>query len=71
MAGAEREPAAGAYLLYVWSPTGYRLEERAGDVPAVGAAVDLGDGARYAVQKVGPSPLPDDRRLCAFLSREP
>jgi hypothetical protein len=59
------------HLLYLWTPQGYRLEERDGDAPAVGTAVDLGDGARYGVQKVGVSPYPGDARPCAFVSREP
>ena len=63
--------SSSTYLLYIGAPTGYRLEDRDGDVPAVGAAVDLGDGVRYAVQKLGPSPLPGDRRPCVFLGREP
>jgi hypothetical protein len=62
---------SSGHLLYIWTPAGYRLEERDGEAPAVGAAVDLGDGSRYAVQKLGPSPLPGDDRPCAFLGREP
>ena len=60
----------GGYVLYVWTPTGYRLEDRDGAVPAVGEIVQLGDTA-YEVQKIGISPLPGDARPCAFLVTEP
>ena len=40
------EPASVAapagYLLFIWTPTGYRLEERDGEAPAVGDLVELG-----------------------------
>ncbi len=58
------------HLLYIWSPTGYRLETKPGPPPARGTMVDLPEG-RYAVQKVGASPLPEDHRPCAFLAPEP
>jgi hypothetical protein len=57
------------HVLMWWSPAGYRLEEREGDVPAVGERVD-GDGAQV-VQKIGASPLPADARPCAYLAPEP
>ena len=60
----------GRHLLFVWSAAGYELLERAGEPPAPGAEVDLGDdGRRFFVSKVGPSPLPDDDRPCAYLQR--
>jgi hypothetical protein len=52
------------YLLFVWSPTGYELRERDGDVPALGAEVEE-DGRRMQVTKLAPSPLPHDDRRCA------
>jgi hypothetical protein len=58
------------HLLYIWSPTGYRLEPKAGPPPARGTMVELPEGS-YAVQKVGASPLPEDHRPCAFLTPEP
>jgi len=58
---------AGGHLLFVWSTTGYELRERDGDVPAVGAEVTE-DGKTLHVTKVAPSPLPGDKRRCAFLS---
>jgi len=54
------------HLLFVWKPSGYELREEAGDVPAVGAEVEA-DGAVMRVTKIGPSPLPGDKRACAYL----
>jgi len=56
------------HLLFVWKPSGYELVEQQGDAPAVGAEVEL-DGSTLRVTKVGPSPLPGDRRSCAYLVR--
>jgi hypothetical protein len=56
------------HLLFVWKSSGYELREQSGDVPAVGAEVDE-DGVRLRVTKVAPSPLPADRRECAYLVR--
>ncbi len=58
--------ADDAHLLFVWTPTGYRLEEREGEPPSVGDEVEL-DGRRERVSKIGPSPLPADPRPCAYL----
>jgi hypothetical protein len=60
--------ADGKYLLFVWTPSGYTLEERDGDPPVVGAEIEL-DGGRQRVSKVGPSPLPGDPRPCAYLHK--
>ncbi|HET7572513.1 MAG TPA: hypothetical protein VFJ77_07580 [Gaiellaceae bacterium] len=57
---------ADGHLLFVWNPAGYELVERDGDPPAVGSDVDL-DGRALRVTKVGPSPLPGDKRACAYL----
>ena len=54
-------PPTPGYLLFIWAPTGYRLEERTGETPAVGELVELGELGRQEVQKVGPSPLPGRR----------
>jgi len=62
---------AQGHLLYIWTPTGYRLQEREGPPPAVGEVLDLGDLGRQEVQKIGASPLPGDPRPCAFLTTEP
>ena len=60
------ENGRGGYLVFVWSPAGDRLEERQGDAPAPGSEVDEGE-KRFLVTKVAPSPLPGDRRSCAYL----
>ena len=57
----------GKYLLFVSKPSGYELLERNGEPPAPGAEVELEEGARFTVAKVGSSPLPDDERPCAYL----
>jgi hypothetical protein len=56
----------GGYLVFVWTPSGYRLEERQGEPPAAGSEVDEGE-KRFRVTKVAQSPLPGDRRTCAYL----
>jgi len=57
---------ADAHLLFVWKPSGYELREQPGDAPSVGAEVE-DEGVRLRVTKVAPSPLPRDRRECAYL----
>ena len=56
----------GSYLLFVWKPSGYELQEAHGELPQVGAEVEAGD-ERLRVTKVAPSPLPNDGRPCAYL----
>jgi hypothetical protein len=66
-AAPDATPAAHpGHVLFVWSPAGYSLLVRAGDPPPVGSEVGVTGGNRV-VTKIGPSPLPGDRRLCAFL----
>jgi hypothetical protein len=57
---------ADTYLAFVWTPTGYQLREKEGELPAVGDEVEE-DGTRLRVYKVGASPLPGDQRPCAYL----
>lgn len=59
---------ADGHLLFVWTPSGYRLLERDGDPPSLGAEVEQ-NGDRLRVLKIGPSPLPGDRRPCAYLEK--
>jgi hypothetical protein len=61
--GIEGHPG---HVLFVWSHSGYELLSRAGEPPLVGSEVGVSGGLRV-VTKVGPSPLPGDRRPCAFL----
>jgi len=56
------------HLIFVWKTSGYELREAEGDVPPVGAEV-VQDGETMRVTKIAPSPLPGDRRQCAYLAR--
>lgn len=58
--------AENGYLLFVWKPSGYELEQRSGEPPSVGDEVEIGDLVQR-VGKIAPSPLPGDSRLCAYL----
>ncbi len=55
-----------SHVLFVWTPNGYSLQERAGEPPPVGAEIEESD-ARFVVTKVAASPLPGDGRRCAYL----
>ena len=55
------------HLLFVWKPSGYELVEQDGDAPSVGAEVEV-EGQQLRVTKLAPSPLPGDRRVCAYLA---
>jgi hypothetical protein len=58
---------AQQHLLFVWKPSGYELVEQAGEPPSVGAQVEF-EGKQLRVTKLAPSPLPGDRRVCAYLA---
>ena len=64
------EPAVDGWLAFVHSPDGYRLLDQEGDPPVRNAPVEL-DGGSFVVLRLGPSPLPGDRRRCAFVEQEP
>jgi hypothetical protein len=53
------------YVLFLWSPSGYRLRQVEGDPPPVGAELD-DDGYELVVTRIGASPLPGDSRPCAY-----
>ncbi len=55
------------HCLFVSKPTGYELVARDGAPPPVGSTVELDDQGRWIVNRIGPSPLPQDRRPCAYL----
>jgi hypothetical protein len=57
--------ADDAYLLFVWSPAGYTLHERSGELPQIGARLEE-EGHTIVINKIGVSPLPGDSRPCAF-----
>ena len=63
-----RQAVAG-HVLFVPSPEGYRLLERDGAPPARGDLVDV-EGNRFRVLRLGPSPLPGDRRRCVCLEMQ-
>ncbi len=54
------------HVLFVWTPSGYRFQERDGEPPPVGAEIEE-ENSRFVVTKVAHSPLPDDERRCAYL----
>jgi hypothetical protein len=56
----------GGYLVFVWSPQGYTLEQLSGEPPRSGAEVEHRE-RRFRVTKVAASPLPGDGRVCAYL----
>ncbi len=55
------------HLLFVWKPSGYELVVQDGEAPSVGADVEV-EGQQLRVTKLAPSPLPGDRRVCAYLA---
>ena len=59
---------AEGHVLFISKPTGYELREAEGDPPSVGTTLEL-EETRYFVSKIGSSPLPQDRRPCAYLQR--
>jgi hypothetical protein len=67
---ANEEPTPAAHeeetVLFVPSPAGYRLLLRSGPLPEIGDEIGV-SGGRLVVVKVGASPLPGDRRRCAYL----
>lgn len=69
-AAPEVEALAGdRHLLFVPSPSGYELVERTGSAPAPGDQLELDEREeRYSVIRVVGSPLPGDRRRCAYVT---
>jgi hypothetical protein len=57
--------APAGHLLFVWSSSGWTVQQRDGDVPAVGSTVEANE-TLLRISKIGPSPLPGDRRPCAY-----
>jgi hypothetical protein len=57
--------ADDGYVVFVWSTSGYTLREHEGEPPQVGETIEA-DGRELVVAKLGASPLPGDRRRCAF-----
>jgi hypothetical protein len=55
-----------SHLLFLSKPSGYELRELEGDPPVVGSEIEW-DGQQLRVAKIAPSPLPGDKRPCAYL----
>jgi hypothetical protein len=62
-------PPVDGHVLFVPGSAGYRLLEREGAPPARGDVLELGED-EFGVLRLGPSPLPSDRRRCAYLERK-
>ena len=62
-------PSMVGHVLLVPSPDGYRLREREEAPPGRGDSVEV-EGETFSVIRLGPSPLPGDRRRCAYLERQ-
>jgi hypothetical protein len=59
---------AERHLLFISSSGGYSLVEREGPRPPLGHGIELPEQAvSFVVTKLGPSPLPNDPRICAYL----
>jgi chromosome segregation ATPase len=62
---AAPELDAASHILYL-TGDGYRMVERDGLAPTIDTHVEV-DGRGFVVTRVGCSPLPGDRRACAYL----
>ena len=62
-----RMAAQSGHCLFVSKPTGYELLDREGEPPPVGSTVELDDDGSWVVNRISQSPLPQDRRPCAYL----
>ena len=71
--GRTTEEVRSSYLLFVAGDGGYRLVEREGAAPHLGTGIaPLEDGGYgFVVTRVSGSPLPGDRRRCAYLQAVP
>lgn len=58
------------FVLFVPTPAGYRLAAPDGIVPNPGERLRVHEDW-YRVLRLGPSPLPGDRRRCVFLEPHP
>lgn len=57
------------HLLFLPTPDGYAIIEADEPPPPAGQVLILEHGC-YQVQRVGRSPLPNDRRPCLYLERD-
>jgi hypothetical protein len=64
------ERSAARHLLFVSTSRGYALVEQEGPPPSLGQGIELSEQPdSFRVAKLGPSPLPNDWRICAYLER--
>jgi hypothetical protein len=67
---AEPELRPTRHLLFVSTTHGYTLVEQDGPPPSFGQRIDVpAEASSFRVAKLGPSPLPDDWRICAYLEQ--
>jgi chromosome segregation ATPase len=62
-----RQIDLSSFLAFAPTPEGYRLVELEGAPPAIGETVEVPDFPPQVVTRLGVSPLPFDRRVCAYL----
>jgi len=69
----EREPVfQGPFIAFVPNGSGYSLQELNGFAPVVGEPIPVADrDGEFVVTRIGRSPLPLDRRRCAYLELRP
>jgi hypothetical protein len=68
--GQSDQRSAECHLLFVATSRGYVLVELDGPPPSLGQAIEVPEQpASFVVAKLGPSPLPDDPRICAYLEQ--
>jgi hypothetical protein len=60
---------AEEHLLFVSTSHGYALVEKEGAPPPLGRDVHMSEQGSFLVAKLGPSPLPNDSRICAYLEQ--
>jgi hypothetical protein len=57
------------HLRFISTPDGYTLTEAEGRPPSPGSTVDVSEQlGPLLVTRLGPSPLPNDDRVCAYLA---
>lgn len=68
-ARSDQRSAAG-HLLFVATSRGYALLQREGPPPSLGHDIEVPEQpGSFLVGKLGPSPLPNDPRICAYLEQ--
>jgi len=66
--GRRDQRTAERHLLFISTSGGYALVEREGPPPPLGRGIEMPEQAvSFLVTKLGPSPLPNDPRICAYL----